>query len=296
VNRLLIPPFLLPNPSRVTAGAWTVMTHGQQLEQPSILDGWDYLTPISVSRRLEVDLPGICSDCGLSGSTQFAVTAQWRSTWTDQRGWMVPVQLSAGPTVIAVDLPPAELGGSLHIETCVILLQADGTSDALAPTRPGSILWRNPYSLVLEGEAARFPVELVEFGRAGIRAGSRAAWILYWHPEDLEAAALGTVRLCLNAEHPLIRRMVDGDRHDPLIAAVLSALRFDVARTLIHGALRHEQFTDEEWPEGSLGAVLTNLVHTLFPGESVESLRSYQTLAREEFDARIQAGTRLFLP
>jgi hypothetical protein len=197
---------------------------------------------------------------------------------------------------MVVELRGEELGGLLEFETCLVLQAASRSRGRLAPYRVGSILWMEAYTVLLEGEAARFPVELVEFSRAGIQGGADAGWVLHWYPDDLDAAALGTVRLFLNAEHALITRAAGGDRADPLVAAVTSAIYFDVARTLVNGALDHEQFDDDgSWPNGSLGFVLQQLLHTLFPSRSIASLRSQRELAGTEFDAMLQAATRLFL-
>ena len=58
---------------------------GNLVEDPAVLPNWDYLTPISVTRDIEVDLQGLLSDCALAPDAAAGATICWHSTRTNLR-------------------------------------------------------------------------------------------------------------------------------------------------------------------------------------------------------------------
>jgi hypothetical protein len=164
----------------------------------------------------------------------------------------------------------------------------------LAASTPGSILWRDDRRtrVVLEGTGAVFPTELVDF--RDLRVGDAGAvWTLELDLSDLDAAALGCVRLYLNAAHPDVDALRRGD-DDPRTAAIRSVLRWDVARQLITTALQNDEFVERDaYPPDSVGEALAFTVRSHFPTEDPRSLRALLQRDPTRFTARLQAACGL---
>jgi hypothetical protein len=280
--------------SRVSPGTWTVAVGGDLIDAPERLEHWDFFTPLRITRRLELDLPGVLEDCGLDDSAVVGAIIQWHSSSTNLRGTS-DVTLVDGPDlVISLDLPGEVLGGTLRLESRVILV-TPSNSVGLAPRRAGSVLWSDGTLVVLEGQSARFPIQIVDFERAGIPGGPSAAWYLHWSPNDLEAPTLGSLRLLLNREHPMIGRLVREGASAPELIAVQSALRHDIARQLIDSALANPDFDREfDFGPGALGTALQGLLDSSFGPEGLDSIRGLRQTSPQDFEVRLQAASRLF--
>ncbi|MEJ8280884.1 hypothetical protein [Pseudonocardia spirodelae] len=190
------------------------------------------------------------------------------------------------------ELPGGELGGRLDLETVVTLRSSGVESSSLAPRRPGSILWRDARSALLQGDAVLFPLAVVDFTDLPYPDGAT------WHLElghDLDAQALGSVLLLANERREIVTRALaaaadpsDADRR------VLSAIRTDVIRSLVERALVDEQFEpDEAHPTGSVGALLAAVLRTAFPDRTIDALRTDRRHDPVLFTSRIQNATDL---
>jgi hypothetical protein len=139
-----------------------------------------------------------------------------------------------------------------------------------------------------------FPVDLVDFGETGV-ASPFACWYLDWNPTDLEAATLGSMRLYINSAHDNLQQAVAASETNGTGAAITSALRYDVLRQIIEGALASEDFDDQtDYPAGSIGSSMRGAVRIAFGADSVDTVRALRDTARAEFESRIQAAVRLF--
>lgn len=107
--------------------------------------------------------------------------------------------------------------------------------------------------------------------------------------EDLDSAALGSVRLVLNESHPAVARMLAGDA-SPEANATLSALRWDVARYLILNALDSDEFVARGgvFEEETLGAMLAGILTLHWPGESPRALRQLRRTEPARFERELQ--------
>ena len=79
--------------------------------------------------------------------------------------------------------------------------------------------------------------------------------------------------------------------------AIASAMRFDVGRTLISGALNNREFVEDPYSfeDGSVGEVIRNLLNVLFPAETAQSLPNSRDFDAYLFDCALQGRFRLFL-
>jgi hypothetical protein len=269
---------------------------GQEDVLPSVLSNWDYGTNIPISRQLEVDTAGILADCGISPADRIGVDAIWTMPGTPFRGVLFADEIltSDGSRVVHVQgvLLGVQIAGTVRIETSIILL-AGRQREPITVWRPGSILWKDNVDVAVEGGAPRFPIEVVDFRMSGLP--ENAVWHLEWNSYDLEQPLLGSLRLLINSNHP---RVVDAvsSREDETSRIIRSAIYFDVARSLVRGALSNDEFVanPDVFTSGSVGNALAGLLNTLFPNDAPATLKSALQQRTEYFDSLLQAKLRLF--
>ncbi|ALE76426.1 hypothetical protein AD006_24915 [Pseudonocardia sp. EC080610-09] len=190
-------------------------------------------------------------------------------------------------------MPGGELGGRLDLSTVLTLRSAGReVGSPAAPRRPGSVLWRDVHPVMLQGDAVLFPLSVVDFGALPYPTGAA------WHLElghDLEAQALGSILLLANERREIVTGALaaaadpgDADRR------VLSAVRTDVIRSLVERALVDDGFDlDEDYPVGSIGALLAAVLRATFPDRSPEALRVERRHDPILFTTRVQHATEL---
>jgi hypothetical protein len=282
----------MARPERVAAGHWLGLDGNELTSLPD----WDYTTAVVARRELDIDVAGLRADCGLDEAA-LAVVVLWRSTRTGLHGAIAGGDVDEGrsTSLLEVDLEGLELGGTLHLTTRIVL----GTAIAPRPLTahlPGTILWQDHSRIALEGAAARFPMETVDFQAARLPAAA-AAWYLDWPREHLEEPTLGAMRLFLNSRHPTVSALISGSLETEAAAAVVSTMRFDVARTLVVGALEDEEFRDgPDYPEGSVGASMRRLLRVHWPGETTTSLYAQLRSRPDAFFSSLQERLRFLVP
>jgi hypothetical protein len=138
-------------------------------------------------------------------------------------------------------------------------------------------------------------MEWLDFGAAGWLPEG-AGWYLDWNHDEPEAPALGAVRLYLNESHEVVRAAVTASPPEAYHQAIRDAIEFDVARSLIIGALRADPINwDKAASEpGSIASVVNRLLRVAFPAESIEGLRHRLEVTPQRLEVRIQDGLRLF--
>lgn len=303
MTRLQIFPYLRPAPSRVGVD-WQLHLDDGPRPLPDAHPYWDPATPVDIVARVTLDLPAIRRDCALDAAARLRLAVTWQSPGTGLRGCGQIVDLVADG-----ETPPLEL--HLHIDGALVadrlrcavrlVLGATGSEPGpLAPSRPGSLLWSDERILLLEGGAARFPVELVDFQTNLSIMAADAAWYLDWDPDDLHLLALGSVRLIVNASHPIVRRAVTTAQPCDADRAIIDAIRYDVARTLIDGALGCEDFVagPEQYEDGTVGAYARRLIRSHLGGDATDfgTLHDQwrQASTRPRLECLLQERVRLF--
>jgi hypothetical protein len=185
------------------------------------------------------------------------------------------------------------LADRVRVEVQLVLADSGQSNFLLSPQRAGSILWRETKTIILEGLASRFPVELVNFAECSWLP-KNASWFLDWDDANLELVALQTLRLLVNAKNAKTRRAVtESSINDEVIREIIE---FDVGRTLIIGALENDMFVQnpDSYMDGSVGCYIRRLIRTLFPNEDwTEIVCSYRQ-NRSRFECELQDRFRLF--
>lgn len=290
-------PYLQPPPDVVTAGLWSRSVVDGADELPTEMPEWDYGTVLELRRPVRIDGLRARRTSGLGADSELDLAVVWTATSSALRGraWRVSVPNRDGYEVdVAFRLPGAELGGRLALETCLTLRASSAQDSVAAPSRAGSLLWRDRFSVILQGDAVLFPLAVHDFHDLPYPTGAA------WHLElghDLDAAALGSILLLANSRRETVTQALaaagnptDADRR------VLSTVRSEVLRALVERAVVDEEFdTDIDYPVGSVGALLGAVLRATFPDTDLRDLRRQRAYEPILFTTRIQAATDLLV-
>ncbi len=301
MNRIIGVPYRRTGEDRIICEPW-VLTHGGSSEAlPPVLPHWDYNTDLVVARNVVVDAGGVRHDSVLTDADPVRVAAVWHSTGTALRGCLFQSDLPSGGGLHCVSMfgriPGRELAGEVRLETHLLVPTGRAGAEPLSPLYAGSVLWSDTLTVELEGNAPRFPVELIDFETVLWAPHPDASWYVSWNRYDLHQPMLGSVRLFVNARHPRVVRAMSQEAQDSEARAIRSAIYYDVGRGLIRAALYDEQFLEnpEIFNPGTIGRAVARLIRSLFPTDSPRSLRSAMQERPEHFDSELQARLRLFL-
>jgi hypothetical protein len=277
-------------------GQWIVELRGNRQPLPLILKGWDYTSTITLESTVRVSRDRVLRECGLPDDAEIALTALWSASSTTARsvGTTVPV---VGDRAInmAFEVAPGVAGGRLTIERLIVLVRPGTGGAPLSATRPGSVLWREPRedqaSCLLEGDASRFPTDVIDFGQSGL-GDAGGIWWLHHDLTDMDANPLACLRIRINSAHPVGARLVRGTADSDEVRSVLF---WDVHRLLVHAALDSDEFVSGwgNFRVGSLGHTLEQICRRLWPYEDASSLRARRESDRSVFEAAMQARTGL---
>jgi hypothetical protein len=223
----------------------------------------------------------------LPRSCELALSVVYASEFEDAACTM-PLDLTAGTAhrEIAIEIPGQLLGTSVELSTALILAEPGEAQGEPVAWRRGSILWRDAQKVRLYGDSSQFPITEVDFRDCGLDPA--APWFVEIDG-DLELPAMGAIQLLLNNRFPLVSdaaRILDPER--PELAVVRSELFADIGRTLVEFALAQPDL-ENEWPEDSLGAILTSIVRSRF-GESARDLRTLRERDPTAWAAKVAAS------
>lgn len=263
-------PYRTPISGCVRPGAWLLERDGRQTPLGDRLIDWDASTDLHLTRTIEVDVPRLRDETRLA-EAPLAIGVVW---WSDRhlRGRAAIERLDAtqsGRAEPAFTLAGRDMGERLTLETRVILAGPGPADEPTTARHPGSVLWSHRHRVRLQGEDARFPMQIAAPTAFGF--DPNAPWCVQIRAE-LESPTLGALHLLLNAENGAVCEAAAAPDSGPIAQAVMSTMRYDVGRILVDFALERDELWTREWPEDSLGASLTQLVHGLFPNQSREIL------------------------
>lgn len=261
---------------------------------------WDPSVDIDVSRSVTIDMAAFVTETGLREGSTVRVCAGWFCDRTrtreiiDQRSLEVRRNGSLHELLVRVEAPGSSLAHAVALETRVILVARAEGSSPIAARIPGSVLWEDRSPIDLEGLGARFPTEWADFATSVYP--EEAAWALDWSPQDLDCSTLGAVRLLLNQKHAVVSELLRENPPSMAAKLVWDAIRLDVARQLVLGALSNDAFVNEPeaFHDGTLGATIRRMLRTYFPHDSIPTLRSLRERNPAQFETRLQASLRAF--
>lgn len=275
------------SPDTAKVVEFLITSGDSQWVSPSFVPDWDDETPLEVVVSLDVDLERGLVECGLPPGSRLAGHLIWHATGSRLRGAGAAHEIEPGINRLSLQFSGSELGGTLIVRVVLTLLEAAPDSDALAPHRPGSLLWTYDTSVRLEGQGSRFPTSHVSFAETGLGGGLLGAWCLVFESKDLFDSGVGSLRLYLNSDHQAVMQYMADASTEPNLEPFL---RNDVNRQLTLGALSHEDLDlEEEYPKDSLGELLALTIRRNFPNRTLDEIRALGREQPGEFEAHIQA-------
>lgn len=264
-------PYLVPSEEAVRAGAWTVRMDSGKSGLPEWLPYWDMSQTLQATRELEINLDRVYSESHLPETCRLGLSVVYTSdledkahvtTFDETHGTIHPQ--------VDIEIPGSFLGTAITLSTALVLRESGEQVEDPVAWRRGSVLWSDRKKVRLYGDSSQFPITELDFGERGSALDPGAPWFLQID-SDLELPAMGAIQLLLNSRFPLVSsavRSVGGGQ--PELAAVRSELFADIGRTLVEFALAQDEL-NREWPEDSLGTVLTSVLTSHFR-ESVTDL------------------------
>jgi hypothetical protein len=283
-------PYAMPDQGVVVADRW-MLPDGTDL--PNRLDDWDPATDLHVIQEVEIDVDRLRDSTGLDAEAEVLLMATIRSDLTGLRvaGNRVPVSLKGRDSVghaISLHVRGSVLGGTVTIST-ILVWMSGLKGGGITPKLAGSELWREETRCVLEGESSRFPVSAVAFSTVPTLEPA-AAWTLDWEPSRLDEPVLGAVRLLVNTDYTRVRDSVISGSAEPGADVVRATVHFEVARTLIVGALAEEEFLFgfDSFPEGSVGRAIADLIRQHWDESPISLAARWRDFPRQ-FEMELQA-------
>ncbi|MFR9756561.1 hypothetical protein [Streptomyces sp. TR06-5] len=261
---------------------------------PEALPDWDYHTELHLRRTLEVDVERVRRETGISPEAELAVAAVWTSTGSNLSGPGARASVPGGGRVpLELRLRGTDLGGLLVLDTALVLAGRATDGRPAAPWRAGSVLWSERDTLRLQGDAAQFPMAVIDFERTSFPADAG------WHLQiggGLHHATMGNLLLLVNERNRTLREAFENAASPrPPDRAVLDAVHADIARSMLESALRDEEFTDEaDFDEETLGATFLALFERLFPEQTIADVRLRLEQSPALFATDLQHAVRIF--
>ncbi|MGA5317987.1 hypothetical protein ACPCTK_28295 [Streptomyces pseudogriseolus] len=289
-------PYRVPAEDVVAAETWRLVVEDGEVPLPEAMPDWDYQMDLSLRRTVRVDLERARRQSGLPDDTPLVLSAVWTATGSNLSGPAQQIPMPAYADGIAefdFRLRGADLGGLLLLDTALLLAERRVDARPSTPRRAGSVLWSDRQTLRLQGDAPQFPMAVIDFARTSFP--DDAAWHLQISG-GLDSATMGSLLLLVNERNSTTANAFQkASKPGPVDRIVLSAVYADAARIMVEHALNQDDFTeDTDFPEGSLGATLLNLVEQLFPGQSITDIRLRRQQSPALFASDLQAAVKIF--
>lgn len=289
-------PYLRPEPTVVEAEPWALLIGEDEHPVPDAIEDWDYNLDLRLQRGVDIDASAVREQCQLPRDASLAIAVIWRATGSGLFGRSAYEPLSAaGRSVHRLDVAISgeDVGGTLIVETVLVLAAPVYDAGELAPHRAGSVLWSDRVTTRLQGDASQFPIAIVDFGRTSLPEDAA------WHLEisgSLDSAAMGSLLLLVNERNATVAEAFGrAARPRPVDKVVLSAVYADVARTLIEHALTWDEFVDgARFDDETLGAMLMDVFGQLFGGRTILDVRLRGQDAPSLVATEVQSAVRLF--
>jgi len=266
-------PYLTADGTAVALGPWELETAADEWRGlGTYLPDWDYNTTLRIRRGARIDLATFAAQTRIAPGTPLRWSLSWRSVDTYVSGAMPPVPVDASDDrTLEAELRGEQVGGRIELY-CRVVLGERHDGPVGAASDPGSILFEDRTTLTLVGEAARFPVAVIDFHAAGY---DKDASFVVDVPEDLATPVHGGLLLLVNERDRALvgaieRRRVGRDA-DPL----LQQLEEDTAVAVLRSAVERSDELRAEQADATVGAALRELGRQVHGGlERLSALRS----------------------
>lgn len=267
---------------------WEYAVNGQVTKLlGNTLPDWNYFSDLDVSCVVTVDLSVLQQELHIPPDLVLAWVLIARSTSSPVITSSKPLPVIQGAQEVAITVPASTLGGALVLELEMGVLSPSKTATAeFAPSQVGHTVYQTSSRIVLEGDAGQLPILPVSFADHGITNPKSSLWWLRVLSKDLHDPAGATLWMWLNTDNPHLRPLID--HTDSETGDVwMQVLKMDFVRQLLREALGHPDLDEsQEYPEGSLGALLLGVVKLV--GASVDAVRSKYSDDAGRVEAELQ--------
>lgn len=281
-GRRTLLPYRTADESAVACQTWWYESSGTRVPLPKYLPGWDYATDLMVGMTATIDPELLRSSTVVDDLSSLAIVVVCDCK-ASQRRFTSLVRLYPGCEVLDVrlDVPAGQLADSIELSATVILAEdIEPAPDRVR--RAGSRLATSPsFTVVLEGDASRFPTEPVSFSAAGYEA---APWTVSSTAESLHDSLMGSVRLLINEDHSWGQRLLEDASSE-----ISRQLQVDVFRSLVSVCTDLRDDAPTEFEDDSLGGVVEYMCQLYLRRGLAEAVK----MAREEplrFDRLVYAA------
>lgn len=288
-------PFLTLTDNAVTAEPW-LFCRDDSSWQPLTdhLPDWDAASKIAVRRVVKIDWNTVAKELEIP---QAKVKLQLCTKLGSGLG-RVPRTI-IGRFDQNLDGQPAEIMESLEIsghsiasliriETVLSLATKPFEHSELSPSEPGAKIWAAEHTVSVDGEQARFPMEIIDLANyfKG-EVASNAGWYLHRFTDDWDRDLQSAVRLYINSKsEQILQQLKEGNE------ALLSHIQHDVVMQLCSTFLSDPVMSGEieySAEPGSLGAQVLDWFNIIWPGKSIAQIKSIERLRPGAFHANILA-------
>jgi hypothetical protein len=282
---------------------WRIVS-GRELHDGDLVPEWDQSLCLSVTKVIQLDVVNLMMSGRLKAGTRLAILPTWWSDGTGLRGSGDPIHFTVDAKVqqrkfdLVLSIPGKHLAKHLQIRSALALVEQapEMAVDPLAAHRPGSVLWEDAITVVLEGQASRFPITVVDFVESCL-GPANACWRFELAPMDPTLPAMATMRLYVNSLHRTFHAAATSREATQAQVAIRSALKMSVGEEMLRIALDKAEELEtgaQDFQPGSTGKVLLELIDRVFPGRGPIACREGRDQDPGRFHAELQARLALF--
>lgn len=293
MSTIVINPHKRVDSLAVTLPQWLVTETGAVLGDR--MDSWVPSSTLDLSAMMEIDVPMFVASTGLSHEDEVTVLCSWQCTATHLRDCAGNEPLKIGDlprqVTLRMTIPAGRLDSGILLKATICLhRRISKNSDPMVASQAGSILWQDHENgRHVSLGAGRFPLALVDFKTTGLgEAGS--SWRLTVDSQDIDAPFKRVVRLYINSLNARVVRALGENTRGIESSLIRQLLQYDIEKELVTiGVREHVRIDASRRDQGTLAAVLHDLLQKRFPDQEADELSSRIIDDPKGFETELQA-------
>lgn len=284
MNKSRFLPYRTVNDDDIDWGGWWLERDSIREPLPDLLPGWDYASTDRIGITVDFESQRVLDATGHESIDQIELVAVVDCP-SMLRRFIARQPLTGSATQhvdLAVELPPGEVAQKVVVSAFMLLAEGVDAGSRIA-SRRGSRLATGPSrTILLEGDASRFPTEAVSF--SALRYED-APWTISALFETLSDSFMGSVRLLVNEDHELGRAVLA----QPVEAQLEMRLKLEVLRSLISVISAVDLGDEDGFPPGSVGEVVDSMSQLFLSRSLSDAIQMYKQKPLK-FDRILHAG------